>query len=82
MRETRWQMLCAPDSVSSGQGSSPVRVCGAVVLGKTLHSQSSTLHSSVWMGTGEFTSGGNLKINSHFIQGRGRIIEILLVASR
>ena len=47
-------------------------------LGETFYSHSSCRHSGFYMGSGEFTAGGNLAMDWHPIQGRG---DILLVAS-
>ena len=42
----------------SGPGSSPGRGHCVVFLGKTLNSDSASLHPGVQMGTGEFNAGG------------------------
>ena len=51
-------MVSAPDSGSSGLGSSPGRGYCVVLLGKTLYSHSASLHPGVQMGTSK-CAGGN-----------------------
>ena len=51
-------MVSAPDSESSGLGSSPGRGHCVVFLGKTLYSHSASLHPCVQMGTSK-CAGGN-----------------------
>ena len=46
-------MVSALDSRASGLGSSPGRGHSIVLLGKTFHSHSSSLHPDVYLGTGE-----------------------------
>jgi len=46
-------------SGSSGPRSSPGRGHCVVFLGKTMYSQSASLHPGVQMGTSEFNAGGN-----------------------
>ena len=51
-------MVSALDSRSGGPGSSPGRgtaLCSWAIL----YSHSASLHPGVYMGTGEFTAGGN-----------------------
>ena len=52
-------MVSALDSGASGPGSSPGRGHCVVFLGKILHSHSASLHPGVYIGTGEFSAGGN-----------------------
>ena len=47
------------DSGSGGPGLSPGRGNCVVFLGKILNSDIASLHPGVFMGTGEFTAGGN-----------------------
>ena len=65
-------MVSAPNSGSSGLGSSPGRGHCVVFLGKTLNSLSVSLHPGVYMGTGEF----NAAMDKYPIQGG---VQILLV---
>ena len=51
-------MVSAPDSGSSGLGSSPGRGPCVVFLGKTLYSHRASLHPGVQMGTSK-CAGGN-----------------------
>ena len=51
--------VSALDSGSSDPGSRPGRGHCVVLMGKTLHSHSASLHPGVWMCTGEFNAGGN-----------------------
>ena len=51
-------MVSAPDSGSSGLGSSPGRGHCVVLLGKRLYSHSAPLHPGVQMGTRK-CAGGN-----------------------
>ena len=46
-------MVSALVSLASGLGSSPGRGRSIVLLGKTFHSHSASLHSDVYLGTGE-----------------------------
>ena len=46
-------MVSALDSRASGLGSSPGRGHSIVLLGKTFHSHSSSLHPDVYLGTSE-----------------------------
>ena len=50
-------MVSALNSGSSGPGSSPGRGHCVVFLGKTLYSQSASLHPGVQMGTSKYTGG-------------------------
>ena len=50
-------MVSALDSGSSGLGSSPGRGHCVVFLGKTLYSQSASLHPGVQMGTSKCARG-------------------------
>ena len=74
-------MVSVRDSGLSCPGSSPgqgLRVVCVVFLGKKLYSHSSSLHTSVQMGTSELNAQGNPVMDEHPIQGG---IEIFLVAS-
>ena len=52
-------MVSELNSGLSGPGSNPgLRNC-VVFMGKTLDSQSTSLHPGVYMGTGKFNAGGN-----------------------
>ena len=51
-------MVSALDSGSSDPGLSPGRGHCVVFLGKTLYSDSASLHPGVPMGTGEFNARG------------------------
>ena len=70
-------MVSVLDSGSSGPGSGPGQRHDVVFLGKTLYSQSPSLHPGVEMGTGKLNAGGNPVMDWHPIQGA---VEILLVA--
>ena len=70
-------MVSALNSGSSGLGSSPGYGHCVVFLGKTLYSQSASLHPGVQMGTSK-CAGGNPLMDYHPIQGG---IAILLAAS-
>ena len=70
-------MVSAPDSGSSGLGSSPGRGPCVVFLGKKLYSHSASLHPGVQMGTSK-CAGGNPAMDQHPIQGG---VAILLAAS-
>ena len=48
-----------PHGEASAPGSSPGRGHCVVLLGKTLHSHSASLHPGAEMATGEFNAGGN-----------------------
>ena len=62
---------------SNDPGSSLGRVMRCVLgPSKTLYSHSASLYPGVYMGTGEFTAGGNPATDRHPIQGG---VEILLV---
>ena len=65
VRRRRNLMVSALDSGASDPGSSPGRRHCVVFLGKTLYSQSASLHSGLQMGTGEFNAGGNPGLPSH-----------------
>ena len=52
-------MVNALISGSRGPGSSPGWGHHFVFLGKTLYSNSASVHPGVYMGTGEFNAGGN-----------------------
>jgi len=62
-------MVSALISRSSGPGSSPGRGHRVVLLGKTPHPHSASLHPGVQMGTGEPNAGGNPAMDQHPIQG-------------
>ena len=54
-------MVSALDPGASGLGSSPGQGYCVKFLGKTLYSHSASLHSGVYIGTGEINAGGGGK---------------------
>jgi len=52
-------MVSELDSGSSGPSLRPGQGHCVVFMGKTLNSHSASLHLGVYMGTGEFSAGGN-----------------------
>ena len=58
-------------SGSSGSGSSPGRGHCVVFLGKTLYSHSASLHSGIYMGTGEFNINAGVTLRWTSISFRG-----------